>query len=142
MKCPGNRSVAGLQTITTGMGREYLVLVMGERDPSNDGHNAAGKFWGDVWCFQCPPEGMTPASFKDATWQALGRETGEGLWSEVLTEDAEGVQGEKIPNPKPSQRGWFPSSILGDLDNTSLMLWGGLNGENEREDNGWILTFT
>jgi len=141
MKFPGNRSVAGLQTITTGMGREYLALFLGERDPSSQGHEGAGKFWGDVWTFQCPPLGMTAASFKDAAWQALGRETGEGLWSQVTVSDAEGVEGEDIHNLVPGERGWFASSTLGDLGLSSVILWGGLNGKNEREDNGWILTF-
>lgn len=139
MKFPGNRSVAGLQSITTGMGREYLVLMLGERDPSSQGHEGAGKFWGDVWAFQCPPQGMTAASFKDATWQALGRETGEGLWSEMNVADAEGVEGEDVRNLVPSERGWFASSTLGDVDSTGIILWGGLNGKNERENNGWIL---
>lgn len=142
MRYPENRSVAGLQPITTGMGREYLVMMLGERDPSSQGHDGAGKFWGDVWVFQCPPLGMTGASFKDATWQALGRETGEGLWSEVAVSDAEGVEGEDVRVLVPGERGWFASSSLGDLDVSSVMLWGGLNGKNEREGNGWILTFT
>jgi hypothetical protein len=140
MKFPGNRSVAGLQTITSSMGREYLVLFLGERDPSSQGHAGAGKFWGDVWAFQAPPQGMTAASFKDATWQALGRETGEGIWSEVNVADAEGVDGDDVRTLVPSERGWFPSSTLGDVDASGIILWGGLNGKNEREDNGWILT--
>lgn len=139
MTCPGNRSVAGLQAITTGMGREYLVLLLGERDPSSEGHEGAGKFWGDVWAFQCPPQGMTAASFKDATWQALGRETGEGQWSRVQVADAEGVEGEDVHELVPAERGWFASSTMGDLDASSIVLWGGLNGKNEREANGWIL---
>ncbi len=139
MKFPGNRSVTGLQAITTGMGREYLILFFGERDPSSQGHEGAGKFWGDVWAFQCPPQGMTAASFKDATWQALGRETGEGLWSEVLVSDTEGKEGDDVRKLVPGERGWFASSTLGDLDPSSILLWGGLNGKNEREDDGWIL---
>ena len=139
IKHPGNRSVAGLHTITTGMGREFLILLLGERDPSSDGHNGAGKFWGDVWAFQCPPQGMTAASFKDATWQALKRETGEGQWSQMAISDAEGVEGEDVRNLIPSERGWFASSSMGDLDVSGIVLWGGLNGLNEREDNGWIL---
>jgi hypothetical protein len=139
MKFPGNRSVAGFHSITTGMGREYMILVLGERDPSNEGHDGAGKFWGDVWMFQGPPQGMTAASFKDATWQSLGKETGEGLWSPVLVEDAEGVEGDDVRKLVPGERGWFSSSTLGDLDPSSIVLWGGLNGKNEREDNGWIL---
>ncbi|RDL37650.1 Uncharacterized protein BP5553_05083 [Venustampulla echinocandica] len=141
MHCPGNRSVAGLQTINTGMGREYLILMFGERDPSTQGHEGAGKFWNDVWAFQCPPLGMTAASLTDATLQALGRETGEGLWSQVDISDAEGVEGEEVHNLVPRERGWFASSSLGDMDAGGVVLWGGLNGKNEREDNGWILTF-
>ena len=139
MKFPGNRSVAGFQTITTGSGREYLILFLGERDPSSQGHDGAGKFWSDVWAFQAPPHGMTPASFKDAMWQQLGRETGEGLWSQVDVADAEGVEGEDVRKLVPGERGWFASSIIGDLDASGIVLWGGLNGKNEREDNGWIL---
>jgi len=138
MKFPGHGSVAGLQTITTGMGREYLVLMPRERDPSRQGHEVAGKFWGDVWTFQCPPQGMTAASFKDATWQALGREMGEGLWSQANVADAEGVEveGEDVKNLVPGERGWFATSVMGDLDVSGIVLWGGLNRKNEREDNG------
>lgn len=140
-RAPGNRSVAGLHRITTGMGREYLVLLLGERDPSSMGHEGAGKFWSDVWVFQVPPQGMTGASFKDATWEALGRETGEALWSEVYAADAEGVEGDDVRRLTPGERGWFASSAMGDLDESAVILWGGLNGRNEREDNGWILRF-
>ena len=45
---PGNRSVAGFHPITTGQGRHYLLLFLGERDPSSSGHKAAGQFWDDV----------------------------------------------------------------------------------------------
>ncbi|KAK2624971.1 hypothetical protein QTJ16_005340 [Diplocarpon rosae] len=139
MTCPGNRSVAGLHAITTGMGREYLVLLFGERDPSSQGHDGAGKFWGDIWAFQCPPLDMTGASFKDATWQALGKESGQGKWSAMQVADAEGAEGDDIHKLVPSERGWFASSTMGDLDASSIVLWGGLNGKNEREDDGWIL---
>jgi len=140
MKFPGPRSVAGFQTITTGMGREYLILLLGERDPSSQGHDGAGKFWSDVWAFQAPPLGMTGASLKDATWEALGRETGEGLWSQIAVSDSEGVEGDDVRKLVPGERGWFASSALGDVDVSGVVLWGGLNGKNEREDNGWILS--
>jgi len=54
--------------------------------------------------------------------------------------DDEGAQGEDSKSVTPSGRGWFASSNLGDVDVSSVMLWGGLNGKNEREGNGWILT--
>ena len=40
---PGDRSVAGLQAITTGQGRYYL-LFLGEKDPSSSDHDAIGSF--------------------------------------------------------------------------------------------------
>lgn len=46
---PGDRSVVGLQPLTTGQGRHYLLLFLGERDPSTSRHEATGKFWDDVW---------------------------------------------------------------------------------------------
>lgn len=136
---PGNRSVAGLQTISTGRGREYLILFLGERDPSKDGHAGAGKFWDDVWAFQCPPQGMTAASFDHATRQALGKETGEGLWTQIEIADAGGLEGEYLKQPIPGGRGWFGSSSMGDLDASGIVLWGGLNNLNERNSDGWIL---
>lgn len=84
---------------------------------------------------------MTAASFKDAILQALGKETGEGLWSQVDVADAEGAKGGDVRSQVPGERGWFASATLGDLDPSGIMLWGGLNGKNEREDNGWILRF-
>lgn len=139
MLCPGPRSVTGLHTITTGMGREYLILLLGERDTSPEGHAGAGEFYDDVWAFQLPPQGMTGASFKDATWQALGRETGEALWSQVNAIDAEGEEGDDVRALVPNPRGWFGSSGIGDLDRRSVIIWGGLNGHNERLGDGWIL---
>lgn len=106
---PGNRSVAGVQAITSKAdGQDYLIVFLGERDPSSQGHAGAGKFWSDVWSF--------PLSA-----------TGERKWEEVRVEGTEGVPGE---------RGWFPSVTS---DNGEIVLWGGLNGLNERLDNGWIL---
>jgi hypothetical protein len=139
-EAPGRRSVAGLHTVTTGMGREYLVLPLGERDPSSMGHEGAGKFWGDVWVFQVPPLGMTGASLKDATWQALGRETGEGMWSQIHVADAEAEEGANNKVLNPGERGWFASAAMGELGQSAIILWGGLNGRNVREGDGWILT--
>lgn len=136
---PGNRSVAGLQTITTGRGKEYLILFLGERDPSSEGHKGAGKFWGDVWAFQCPPQGMTPASLEHASRQAVGKETGEGLWTRIDVADAEGLEGEDPRRLVPGERGWFASSTMGDLDVSGIVLWGGLDNSNERRSDGWIL---
>ncbi|WYZ41599.1 hypothetical protein EsH8_V_000494 [Colletotrichum jinshuiense] len=132
---PGSRSVAGLETVTSGAGREYLLLIMGERDPSSDGHSGAGAMWDDVWAFQVPPLGMTAASVRDAMMQAIGRPTGEGKWTRLTTEpyDDDNDDGEPAP------RGWFATSPMGDVEEGGVVVWGGLSNENKRLADGWIL---
>ena len=133
---PGNRSVAGLQPITTGQGRNYLLLFLGEKDPSSSGHDAAGRFWDDVWSFQLAPDGMTAASFKDATRQLVGAKTAEGTWARVDVPEKSMTGTTERPEP----RGWFASANGPDLDAASVYLWGGVRGDNTRADDGWILT--
>lgn len=133
---PGDRSVAGLQPVTTGQGRHYLLLFLGERDPSSSGHEAAGKFWDDVWSFQLPPEGMTAASFKDAARQLFGAKTAEGTWARVDIPESS-MSGN---TEHPGQRGWFASAQGQDLDPCSVVLWGGVLGDNSRAGDGWVLT--
>ncbi|MCJ1367272.1 hypothetical protein MMC16_006404 [Acarospora aff. strigata] len=133
---PGNRSVAGLQPVNTGQGRSFLLLFLGEQDPSDKGHEAAGKFWDDVWSFQLRPEGMTAASFKDATREAIGKETGEMKWARVEVVESSMSGGEQA---SPGPRGWFASGSDRDVDAESVVLWGGIGEKNERLGDGWIL---
>ena len=134
---PGNRSVAGLHPVTTGQGRHYLLLFLGERDPSSSGHDGAGKFWDDVWSFQLKPEGMTAASMKDATRWLVGAKTAEGSWARVDVPETS-LAGGKRAHPGP--RGWFASSQGHDLDPGSIVLWGGVQENNKRAGDGWVLT--
>lgn len=135
---PGNRSVAGLEPVNTGQGRMFLLLFLGERNPSSSGHEAAGKFWDDVWSYQLHPEGMTAASFKDATREAIGTRTGEGAWAQVQIPKAtmSGTSTQSHPGP----RGWFASGSDSDVDAGGVVLWGGIGEKNERLGDGWILT--
>lgn len=47
---PEARSVGALVAVRA-KGREWLVVLFGERDPSSLGHAGAGKMLGDVWAF-------------------------------------------------------------------------------------------
>jgi Kelch motif len=132
---PGNRSVAGLEALTVGGGREYLLLAMGESSASSDGHAAAGKFYDDVWVFQVPPLGMSAASFRDAMWQAIGRPTGEGKWTKVEMGPYDDDNDEGAPGP----RGWIATAPMGDLEENAVVIWGGLDSANKRLGDGWIL---
>lgn len=133
---PSARSVSSLHALTTGGGREYLVVIMGEGAPAGSAGAGAGaaKFHGDVWAFQVPPLGMTPASLTDAVWGAMGHKSGEGRWVRVATlpydEDA-------FDEPQP--RGWLASAVVADLGESAIFIWGGLNEVDQRLGDGWLL---
>ncbi|KAF4124323.1 Kelch motif [Geosmithia morbida] len=131
---PSARSVSSLHALTTGGGREYLVVAMGEGAPSSDGHEGAGKFHGDVWAFQVPQLGMSAASLTDAMWQAMGRKTGGGKWQRVVT-----MPYDEDTFEEPQPRGWLASAVIEDLGESAIFIWGGLNEQNERLGDGWIL---
>ncbi|UPL00651.1 hypothetical protein LCI18_011585 [Fusarium solani-melongenae] len=132
---PEPRSVASFEAITVGGGREYLVLAMGEREPSSEGHAGAGKFLDDVWMFQVPPLGMTAASVTAAMWQAVGRKTGEGKWSPVDLEPYDDDNSDELPE----SRGWIASAPMGDLEENGILIWGGVGEDGQRLGDGWIL---
>ncbi|KAK0390529.1 hypothetical protein NLU13_0033 [Sarocladium strictum] len=132
---PAPRSVASLEAITLGGGREYLVLAMGERSPSAEGHAGAGRFHSDVWMFQVPPLGMSAASMKDALLQLAGRKTGEGKWTRVSTLPHD----DDVSDEEPVPRGWFATAPMTDLEDNAIVFWGGLDEHNERLGDGWIL---
>lgn len=131
------RSVAGLHSITTGQGRNYLLLLLGEKNASTKGHEGAGQFWDDVWSFQIEPEAMTAASLKNAARRLVNAETGDGSWAKVDIPESSKEEGQ-LAHPGP--RGWFASAQGGDIGNDSIVLWGGLTSDNERAGDGWILT--
>lgn len=133
---PGNRSVASMELVFGGQGREYLVLMLGERDPSAAGHAGAGKFWDDVWAFQVPPLGMTAASFTDAVWQAVGRKSGESQWKRVDAGPYD--DDEELDKRGPGPRGWLASAPLGDLEEAGVVVFGGLSESNTRLGDAWI----
>ena len=134
---PGNRSVAGLHPVTTGQGRNYLLLCLGEKTPSSSGHDGAGEFWGTVWSFQLHSESMTAASFKDATRRLLHAKTGENAWAQVDIPEAS-MEAGQLDGPRP--RGWFASAPGADIGTQMLVLWGGVQANNERANDGWLLT--
>ncbi|GAO19458.1 uncharacterized protein UV8b_00132 [Ustilaginoidea virens] len=131
---PPPRSVASLQALTVGGGKEVLVLCMGERAPSADGHEGAGTLCNDVWTFQVPPLGMTAASLAAAVYQAVGRKTGEGKWQKLRTGPHDHESGGEVPTP----RGWLASAPMTDVE-SAVVIWGGLGADNKRIGDGWIL---
>ncbi|KAL9602784.1 MAG: hypothetical protein Q9219_001627 [cf. Caloplaca sp. 3 TL-2023] len=134
---PGNRSVAGLHALTTGQGRNYLILFLGQKAASSSAPESAGENWGDVWSFQLRPEGMTAASFKDATRELVGAKTGENTWSPVDIPESTMTTGKK---EAPGQLRLFASAPGHDLDPGSIVIWGGVRSDASISGEGWILT--
>ncbi|EGY18313.1 hypothetical protein VD0002_g9743 [Verticillium dahliae] len=135
---PAPRGFAGLETVTSGAGREYLLLVGGE---AADGVAERGRegtttsFFNDVWAFQVPPLGMTAASVRDAMWQALGKPTGEGKWNRLQMGpyDDDNDDGEPLP------RGYIATAAMGELEESGILVWGGVGSGKRHMSDGWIL---
>ena len=140
---PGHRSVAGMQTVMIGGvgGREYLILLLGERDPSNAGHEAAGKFWDDIWAYELPKAGAASSvmgMFGRGRSGSKGQEKpAEGKWFRVETEAYDDEDDAAAEGPGP--RGWFATAHMGQLEERGIVVWGGLDGANKRLGDGWIL---
>lgn len=134
---PGARSVSRLESVRVGGGREYLVLLLGEREPSAGGHERAGKFWDDIWVFQVPAESGSVAGLADTVRKVAGARSAEGTWMKVEMgpwddEDDESVDG-------PGARGWIASAPMGELEENGIVVWGGVDESNKRLGDGWIL---
>lgn len=111
-KGPEARSVCALLALAIG-GREKLVTLFGERDPSALGHAGAGKMLGDVWVYD----------IEDQTWTEV---------------EARGSEKGRVPEP----RGWFGADVLRDSEGgASIVVHGGLGENNERLGDVWQLTF-
>lgn len=80
---PGARSVAALLPLII-KGKDYLVSVFGEADPSSLGHAGAGKMLEDAWVFDIEAK----------TWLKLD-----------VKKDQDG---------KPAPRGWFGATAVND----------------------------
>lgn len=133
---PANRSLAALHPVATGQGRHYLLLALGEGDPSTIGHAGAGKFRQDIWAYTLPSPVMSGAGMKDAIRARIpgvGSEVGQ--WAKVEIKSLE-VGAEEAHGGSWQGRGWFGSDGLGK----GFMLWGGLNEKNERLGDGWLLS--
>ncbi|KAK4462022.1 nitrile-specifier protein 2 [Cladorrhinum samala] len=128
---PAQRQAAGLQAITVGGGREYLVLMFGVGSGPN-----RQKYLDDVWVYQVPSQGMSIASATDTVLGVVGRK-GEGRWTavELGPEDDE----DDASAEGPDGRAWIASATMGELEENGIVIWGG-KGEGETVlGDGWIL---
>ena len=108
-KGPGPRSVACLLPLKVA-GKEGLVTLFGESDPSNLGHQGAGKMLEDAW------------------------------WWDMKAQRWEMVEWEVDNRKRPVGRGWYASDVWRVADGADrIVVGGGLNEENERQDDVWMM---
>lgn len=137
---PRPRQGAGLLPIKTGNGRFYLLYLFGEKaspaKSTNEGELRT--FWSDIFSYQPPASTPSPAGIKDSTRSTIGVETGEGTWAEVQVianeEGSKISEGEGKSHPGP--RGWLACDVV---DGGNIVLWGGINGKEEVEGDGWFV---
>ncbi|KAH8893140.1 galactose oxidase [Thozetella sp. PMI_491] len=134
---PCHRSVSSLNAIKVGGGHDYLVVAFGEREASGSGHEAAGKHLNDVWAFKIPPSGMSALALTDSVMNAVGRKTGDGKWIKVEMGPYDDEDDDSLEGPVP--RGWIASGTVEDLEDNGIVIWGGLDDNNKRLGDGWIL---
>lgn len=155
---PRPRKAASLVPISTGLGREYLILILGAKDESSEhsAHttappkpdsvtesssadaDATPEAWSDIWALQLPSAANTPAHAKDIARQKLGLNSHEAEWAEVqiLTPDKDVdlklSEGKQHPGP----RAYTAATLLAK---NRILIWGGLDPKGEAEGDGWFL---
>lgn len=138
---PSPRFAAGLEGVTTGQGRYYLLLLGGIA-PAPDNSTT---LLDDVWAFQLPSERASAAVAKDSARASLKRETFEAHWAEVQCKYTD-TRGEEVAQDKDSgikgfgSRGGFAAAKGTEVDGASVVVWGGVDAGGRVLSDGWLIT--
>lgn len=132
---PGERIAAPLIPVTTGQGRNYLLLLGGQTP------GAESQAHEDVFALQLKPEGMTAASFKDAARQAIKKDTLEATWDEVKYHDADGKMIQEGQEGRGTGvRSGLAAAIADGIDGASVLVWGGIDGHRNVRGDGVMIS--
>lgn len=130
---PGERTAAPMVIVTTGQGRNYLLLIGGQ--------SQAGETHEDIWALQLRPEGMTAASFKDAARMVINKDTNEAQWGEVRYFNDEGVMiQEGQPGRGIGSRKGLAAAKGTEVDGASVIVWGGIGADGKPRGDGLMIT--
>ena len=163
-KVPAARDGAGLLQVTTGQGRDYLLLIGGDiqakiiSDGSKEGNTEADAVSndgtsGDIWSFQLPSAATSAAAVKDTTRKAINMNTREAAWAEAhyrylnaMGDEISPLQaGVRIGQGIEARRG-FAIAKGTEVDGATAVVWGGIctmGEKGEREEmlsDGWMIT--
>jgi len=133
IKHPGDRTGASLIPVTTGQGRNYLLLIGGQ--------SSSGEVLEDIWSLQLRPEGNIAASLKDSARTFISKETREMQWEEVKYHNSEGViiQEGQAGRGVGSRKG-FAAVRGAEVDGASVMVWGGVGVDGKIRGDGVMVT--
>lgn len=127
---PTKRKRSGFVPVTTGQGRDYLLLFMGEPGPRD--------VLDDVWSFQIASERKSAAAFKDKIRAMIGKDTGLEQWAKADVQETSEEDG-MLDCPKGLSR--FGSSSGADLlGDGGVIFWGGVGHDGKMSGDGWIMT--
>lgn len=130
---PGERTEASMIPVTTGQGRNYLLL--------NGGKSQSSEPLEDVWVQQLKPEGMTAASFLEAARIFIKKNTNDAEWEEVKYHNADGVMiQEGQPGRGIGLREGFAAAAYTEVDGASVLAWGGLSADDKPRGDGLMIT--
>lgn len=133
MEYPADRTRAGLMPVTTGQGRDYLLLF--------GGISMSGETLQDIWTLQLKPKGNTSASLKDAVKRQMSNETLEGQWQEVKYCDSEGVLiQESQPGRGIGVRRGLAAAKGTEVDGATVVVWGGTGVDEQIRGDGVMIT--
>ncbi|KAH7055933.1 hypothetical protein B0J12DRAFT_569022 [Macrophomina phaseolina] len=133
-----NRDGATAVPISTGHGRNYLLYLFGQKRSDSQPSELPPKskdFFSDAWTLQLPSASSSLAVAKDSVRDKLGMDSGEGSWAEAevkLHKEEFSHEGKVHPGP----RSFFAAS---NIDDKTVVLWGGLNPKQEVEGDGWLI---
>lgn len=148
---PSPRFAAPIVPLTTGQGRNYLLLVGG----SSPAPSATTTLLDDIWTFQLPSERSTAAATKDSLRHSLHRDTKEGTWSEVRYQyvdakgDVEKTDGNGNNNVDElvgvglkgvGARTGFAVARGTEVDGSSCVVWGGVDADGRVLGDGWLVS--
>ena len=145
---PRPREGSALIPVTTGYGRQYLLYLFGCRQEGTASEESKERspFFSDIWTYQLPAKSAKPTSWtdfkpavvKDVIREKLGFDSGGHSWGEVEVQASEqgGHEGKVHPGP----RGFFGADVM--EDGHRVVLWGGINPREEKENDGWIVSLS
>ena len=134
-KHPGPRHSAPMIPVTTGQGRNYLLLIGGQSTTQPNSPLES------IHALQLKPEGMTAASFKDAARQTIKKNTLEAEWEEVQYFDSEGVMVQEGQEGRGvGVRRGLAAGLAEGVDGGSAVVWGGVGADGRVRGDGVLVS--